>query len=389
MNMITLLQNYLRINTAYPHPAYQAVVDLFKQHAQRDGFVCKEVTLPSGNPVIIITLEGTSKELPALALNHHMDVVSADNYEEWTFPPFQGTLDNGIIYGRGAQDCKGLGVIQYEALKRLKERGIRPARTIHLIIVPDEESGGYTGTKQFLEHPVFDTLGIGYVLDEGMPSGDPRKLLIKVDERTPMQIRIASTGPHGHASGLLHDNCVHTLIAFLADIVSFQKKQQRTVVHEPGAALSINITSLATDTTALNVIPSCAVATIDMRIPPRMAVDEARALFDAFINNYPTLSYEILATSKERCTPISLDSPLYVTLAQAIAEHGLQPQPFIFEASTDARFYSHKGIQTLGCTPFTNKPNLHGTDESVSVQDLEQGCKILSTFLQLLCVSEE
>src|SRR3990167_7796384 len=182
--MIHLLKEYLAINTAHPHPDYQAVVALFKKHAFKDGFLVSELTLPSGNPVVIITLQGSSQELPALALNHHMDVVPADNGDEWISPPFAGAVYNNVIYGRGTQDCKGLGVAQYAALKQLKQSGSEPLRTIHCIIVPDEECGGFYGTKEFVEHPLFPSLNIGYVLDEGMPSSNNKDLLIKIDERT-------------------------------------------------------------------------------------------------------------------------------------------------------------------------------------------------------------
>ena len=143
---------------------------------------------------------------------------------EWLFPPFAGTVHNGLLYGRGAQDCKGLGVAHYAALQQLKKSGVQPARTIHLIMVPDEERGGFHGTKQFVEHPLFAALNIGYVLDEGMPSGNMQELLIKVDERTPIQIRVTSTGTQSHASGLLHHNCIYDLADFLVTVARFHAR---------------------------------------------------------------------------------------------------------------------------------------------------------------------
>ena len=352
--MITLLQKYLEINTAHPYPHYHAATALFKKQAENDGFLVTELILPFGNPMLILTLQGSCTEVPALALNHHMDIVPADNKNEWLFPPFGGTIHEDCIYGRGTQDCKGLGVVQYAALKQLKQSGLPLVRTVHFIMVPDEERGGFHGTKEFVEHPLFTSLNIGYVLDEGMPSGNNNELLIKIDERTPIQICVTSKGKQSHASELFNKNCVHELTNFLADIAVFQSEQQQAVAFDQaGHHISIHITSLTTTNTALNVIPDQAQATLDMRIPSRLSLDEGIAFIDELVQKHTNITYKVLATSQERFKAVREDSIFYQTLSKAIAEHDLIPKSFAFEATTDARFYSHKGIQAIGITPFT------------------------------------
>jgi len=382
--MITLLQEYLTINTAYPESDYQSAIKLFKKYAANDGFLVNELILPSGHPVLVITLQGTSAQ-PALALNHHMDVVPAPG--EWQFPPFSGTVHENVIYGRGTQDCKGLGVVQYAALRQLKQSGLQPIRTIHFIMVPDEERGGFHGTKEFIDHSSFVSLNIGYVLDEGMPSGDDTKLLIKVDERTPLQIRVTSMGSQGHASGLSHYNCIHALTNFLADVVAAHTEQQQLLSsHQAGDLVSMHITSLSSNMGVLNVVPSQAQATIDIRIPSHLSLDSGIAFIDALTKKHTGIMYELLATSQERCKAVALDSVFYTTVAQSIADHGLIPKSFTFEATTDARFYSQRGIQAIGLTPFTDVPNLHGTNEAVRIDSITQGTAIISTFLHAFCM---
>ena len=387
-SMLRLLQDYLAINTVHPHADYQAVIALFKKQALADGFSMREIILPSGYPVLVITLEGSDPSLPALALNHHMDVVPADNAAQWDFPPFEGSVHDERIYGRGTQDCKGLGVAHYAALRELKERGIQPARTIHCIMVPDEERGGYEGAKEFTAHPDFASLNIGFVLDEGMPSGNEQLLLLKIDERTPIQLRVTSVGPQGHASGIRHENCIHTLTQFLADVTQFHATQKQLAADDqPGHLISMHITSVNAHNTALNVIPAHANATIDMRIPSHISAAHAIEIIDRLMAPYPSLQYEILATSKERLRAISVDVPFYRILADIVTQRGLTPQPFAFEATTDARFYSHKGIATIGFTPFTVAPNLHGTNEYIQMSDLRNGIAIMYDFLQAFCMA--
>lgn len=381
--MLKLLQQYLRINTAHPHPDYQSVVDLFTQQAQADGLAVRVVQLPSNKPVLIITLEGTNPSLPALMLNHHMDVVPVGDVSQWQLPPFAGSIKHDLIIGRGAQDCKGLGVAQYGALQRLKHAAITPQRNIYMVMVPDEEIGGFQGTKQFVQHQVFKQLHIGYVLDEGLPSGSSQELFIKIDEKTPIQIRVVSKGKLAHAAHIHHDNATHELIVFLSKLVAYHNQQKLyKQVHE---AISMHITSLHAGTNALNVIPEQAQATLDIRVPSGIAFDDILKMLDKVISEHQNLSYEIVATSDDRYIPMSTSSEFYQNLAQEVQSQGFKAVPFVFEATTDARFYSARGIEALGFTPFSCKANLHGRNESIALGDLDQAIAVLYEFLLRFC----
>lgn len=377
--MIKLLQQYIAIDTSEPHPNYKAVVALFQKQALEDGLQTRELTLESGYPVIVITVPGSTNK-PALLLNHHMDVVPALDANMWKFPPFAAIIQDDLLYGRGAQDCKTLGVIHYGVLQKIKRLGVFLERTVHMVIVPDEEVGGFKGTKEFLKHPLFYDLNIGYMLDEGMPSGNSNNLLIKIDERTPIQIKVTSKGKAGHASEKDHENALHKLIDVLYRISLFNNSERGKAKN-----ISMHITSLESFNTALNMIPSNAYATIDVRIPSQITIEDGIALVDSLFESDTQLSYEILATSYERYKSQSIDSLLYQTLKEAICEHGLQAEPYMFNATTDARFYSEKKIQAVGFTPLTVQPNLHGIDECVSVKELPLGIEILYTFVLKFC----
>jgi aminoacylase len=59
--------------------------------------------------------------------------------EKWTHDPFSADKDkNGNIFGRGAQDMKCVGIQYLEAVRRLKSKGIRLRRTIHISFVPGD-----------------------------------------------------------------------------------------------------------------------------------------------------------------------------------------------------------------------------------------------------------
>ena len=69
----------------------------------------------------------------------HLDVVPAGN--GWTKPPFEGTLENERLYGRGALDDKGPAIASLFAMYDLKESGYMPKKRIRLILGTNEESG--------------------------------------------------------------------------------------------------------------------------------------------------------------------------------------------------------------------------------------------------------
>jgi acetylornithine deacetylase/succinyl-diaminopimelate desuccinylase-like protein len=73
-------------------------------------------------------------------------------------------------------------------------------------------------------------------------------------------------------------------------------------------------------------------------------------------------------------------------LRSSIEKFGLLVQPHFFEASSDLRFYQARGIQGVGLTPFTIQDNIHGTNESVPIEQLVRGQKITLQFLKDFCL---
>ena len=387
--MMQALQEYIRMDTTHPSPDYRAAIALFEKLATADGFQFNRITLPSGNPVEIITFQGSNPQLPSLVLNHHMDVVPADNPDEWIAKPFDAKIVDNQLIGRGVQDMKGIGMLHYFALKELKDKGFVPQRTIHIFAVPDEEVGGFKGTKEFLETDLFKKLNVGYVVDEGHASGSAKTLDIKVSERKPIQIRITVTGALAHASHLQEFNAVHELVNFLSFITGLHTQNQMEAEKiAPGKLLSLNISSLKAGvgkddgSVALNMIPAFAQATVDIRVPPTMKKKDVLALFEKERSKYPHLTYTIVAQADEEPELSDQQSLLYSALKRAVEDFGYSVQPHYFEASSDLRFYLARGIDSIGFTPFTVKDNIHGTNESVPLDQLKKGREILAHFIE-------
>ena len=93
---------------------------------------------------LLYTWKGRRPELPALLLLAHQDVVPVEGGTEasWAHPPFEGVIDGGYVWGRGAVDDKGNLFAILEAVEGLLAEGFAPERTLLLGFGHDEETGG-------------------------------------------------------------------------------------------------------------------------------------------------------------------------------------------------------------------------------------------------------
>ena len=77
-----------------------------------------------------------------LMFNGHIDVMPADEVEEWITPPFSPTIRDGKLYGRGTADMKGGLMAATMAVKLLQDAGIPFSGSVKITSVCDEEGGG-------------------------------------------------------------------------------------------------------------------------------------------------------------------------------------------------------------------------------------------------------
>ena len=128
-----------------PGPA--AALDYMLDLARRDGFETENIDHAAG----VIRWGSGEKILGLLA---HLDVVPATG--EWVSPPFEATIRDGRLYGRGTSDDKGPAMACYYALKLLRDAGVTPNMQIHLILGTDEENAWRCMDRYFATQPMPD-----------------------------------------------------------------------------------------------------------------------------------------------------------------------------------------------------------------------------------------
>eukprot|EP01117_Protostelium_nocturnum_P005152 TRINITY_DN1872_c0_g1_i1.p1 TRINITY_DN1872_c0_g1~~TRINITY_DN1872_c0_g1_i1.p1 ORF type:complete len:357 (-),score=55.05 TRINITY_DN1872_c0_g1_i1:222-1292(-) len=346
--------------------------------------------------------EGTDPTLPSILLNGHYDVVPAV-YSEWKHDPFEAHKDeHGNIYARGTQDMKCVLIQYLEAIRRLKENGFRPLRTINLTFVPDEEIGGTEGMGTFVDTPLFKSLNVGVALDEGLASPG-EEMIVYYGERAPWWVRVKATGPAGHGSRFIENTAMEKLIKMVNKALEFRKAQFDTLqrgVHQCGMKLgdvtTLNLTALRGGVTsdggvtfAYNVIPTEAEAAFDIRIPPTVDLKEFKNTVDGWTSE-EGVSWELVNRSstfieKNPCSSITDDAHWWQVLKNEWENQGLKIDAQIFPAATDSRFLRDKNIPAFGFSPMNRTPTLlHDHNEFLNQDVFLKGIDIFVKTIKAL-----
>ena len=86
--------------------------------------------------------ENAAKKGRSLLFNSHIDVMPADETSEWTTPPFEPSVRDGKLFGRGTADMKGGLMASVMAVRLLQDAGITFSGDVVITSVCDEEGGG-------------------------------------------------------------------------------------------------------------------------------------------------------------------------------------------------------------------------------------------------------
>jgi acetylornithine deacetylase/succinyl-diaminopimelate desuccinylase-like protein len=150
----------------------------------------------------------------------HMDIVGVD-LSKWETPPFEPTVRNGYLYGRGAIDDKGMLAAAMTALLSLAKQRDALGRDIILLATAGEEGGG-DGIRQIVEQHFNQIEGAEFALNEGgrvrTENGVIRLVNIQTTEKIPYNVLVVASGPSGHASIPLPNNALVALARAVARV---------------------------------------------------------------------------------------------------------------------------------------------------------------------------
>ena len=131
---VELMQQYLRINTSNPPGNEIEAAKFLKKIFDQHGIENEIFEYKPGRANIIARIKGNGSKRPIILLSH-TDVVTAEP-SAWEVDPFSGVIRNDAIWGRGALDMKGEGLLHLRLVLRVEVAGgDDPAETRRTIVV--------------------------------------------------------------------------------------------------------------------------------------------------------------------------------------------------------------------------------------------------------------
>ena len=414
------LGEYIRIRTVNPPGNETAGARWLQQVLQRDGIEAEIFESSPGRGNLYARLPGNGSKRPIVLLSH-IDVVPATD-SAWQVGPWSGETKMGAVWGRGALDMKGTGIVELMTLIALKRRGVPLSRDVILVANADEETNS-SGAEWFTKEKGGLLRDAEFLINEGGhnrlgPEGRTEYYGVGVTEKVPYWLRITARGAPGHGSIPRPDNAAARISRALGRIAAYQTPirltppaeryfndlatreadpMRRRWLADPAAALrspaalrfftsnlyydailrnTISITALrGSDKT--NVIPPEASAELDVRLlPGERPADFVREL------------RRVIADSAVEITPLrpereATTSPLAGELMDAVrqAVETMEPGALIttpmLTGYTDSYYYRTIGIGAYGLSPFRlseeDARTVHGNDERVTVENLRFG----------------
>jgi succinyl-diaminopimelate desuccinylase len=387
--ILKLSSDLIKIPSVNPPGDMTEIADFIMDYLSAYGLSCQVHEPEKGRINLICKLgSGSGKKL---VLNGHMDVVPVGNEDRWTFPPFSGKIENGFLHGRGASDMKG-GVTGIMSAMRLLAR-VEDSLNGELILtlVPDEETMGIHGTGWILEQ--------GLVKPDACIIAEPTDVpLIDVGQKGAYwgKLRVEGIPIHGSLSPYKGDSAILKACKVMSKMMEITKtkvKQPKDIVDvikssKPlvekligsdgiGIILSsptLNI-GLIRGGEKVNMVPSECEIEFDIRLPIGFTADKATAELKKLLSEFgDDVKLEIATSIDPNYT--SPTAPI-VNLTKANVKDvlGREPNIFVQWASSDARHFRVRGIDTVHYGPAIIE-GIHGLDERVRVDDIITATKV-------------
>uniref|UniRef100_A0A8D8B7T8 N-acyl-aliphatic-L-amino acid amidohydrolase n=2 Tax=Culex pipiens TaxID=7175 RepID=A0A8D8B7T8_CULPI len=378
---IRLFREYLKIPSVHPDVDYDGCVEFLRRQAASLYLPVKVIEVNPKKPVVIISWEGTDPAATSIILNSHMDVVPVYP-ERWTYPPFSAHMDaEGRIYARGSQDMKCVGMQFLAVVRALKRDGVRLKRTLHVMFVPDEETGGVLGMKDFVTTDHFKTLNCGFAIDEGLAS-ENEVFKLFYGERLRRKVFFYISGTPGHGSLLLEGTAGEKARKLLDRLYDFRSSEAKKLEDNPeltiGDTTIVNLTMMEGGVQS-NVVPPELMICTDIRVAPTEDIDQ----FEAQIARWCEESGGGIRADFGVKDPVvgvtKLDDTnlFWGPFKAALDELGLKIKPQIMPGATDVRFIREQGIPAVGFSPMNNTPVLlHDHDEFLQADTYLKGIEI-------------
>ena len=385
----------VRIDSSNPPGNETLVVNYIKKVFDAEGISSQVFALDPSRANLVARIKGNGSKRPILVMAH-TDVVGVQR-DKWPVDPFGAVRKDGYIWGRGTADDKDKLAANMMLMLLLKRTGAKLDRDVIFLAEAGEEATTKPGIE-FMVNQHFDQIDAEFCLTEGgdatLSKGRITTVAISTTEKLPRRVRLVVNGTSGHGSIPRADNALVHLSAAVAKIGTWETPlrlndttrayfERLASISPPAMAARYNGITDSARTEAvqrylaenepmhysmlrtsvvptilsagfrMNVIPSQAEATIDIRMAPgedqnAFFIQMQRQIGDAAVK------IEHLTDGERPPTPPSrLDTAMFRAL-ETVSKRlypGSVTLPTMLTGATDMAFLRAKGIQSYGIGP--------------------------------------
>ena len=356
-------------------PADAGCLDLLIELLEPAGFVCEKISM--GGVDNLWARRGTAQPLVCFA--GHTDVVPTGPVEQWDSNPFEPTIRDGVLYGRGASDMKSSLAAFVAALVEFVEQHPDHPGSLAVLFTSDEEGPAIDGTVRVVEALRERKIKMDYCI-----VGEPTAVkktgdMIKNGRRGSLSGRLTVKGTQGHvAYPHLATNPIHVVAAAIAELA----KTEWDKGNEYFPPTTWQISNFNAGTGANNVIPGDAHIKFNFRFSTASSLETLQTRVHGILDKHG-VPYE-LAWSYDGRPFITPRGDLVDAVAKAIKTvTGIDTELSTTGGTSDGRFIADICPQVIECGP-TNA-SIHKINECIRVDELAQLPQIyLHTLKNLL-----
>lgn len=313
-----------------------------------------------------------------LAFAGHTDIVPAGDANRWLNPPFEPTIRDGMLFGRGAADMKGSLAAMVVAAERFVAAHPQHRGRLAFLITSDEEASAANGTVKVVERLMARNERLDYCL-VGEPSsteivGD----VVKNGRRGSITANLTVHGVQGHvAYPHLADNPVHRALPALNELVATEWDRG----NEFFPPTSMQIANVQAGTGSNNVIPGEFEVQFNFRFSTESTDESIKTRVQALLDRHQ-LRYTI--EWKLSGQPfLTARGKLVDAVVKAVAHYNeIKPQLLTTGGTSDGRFIARMGAQVVELGPVN--ATIHKINECVKASDLQLLSRMYQRIMEQL-----
>ena len=361
-SLTAILTDLIALRSDYPPGDTRVICAYAADRLQRCGY---EVDVLSREPGIdnVVAERGGQESGPCLTFNTHVDTVSAGELEAWSSDPFCAKVQDGMVFGLGAGNCKASMAAQIWLAEEIARRG-GPARgRLVFTFVGDEERLGPHGMAFLRE--------TGRVRPDMLVLGAQTENDLIIEERGVLWVRLTTRGRAAHAGNpAAGDNAILRMLRLLATLE--MQLAPLLIGRRSGDKQSTMSVGLIRGGHNTNVVPNFCTAEIDRRLLPGENVEAAFLEIRRIVEgaNEPAGSYEVERLAGTNGFSAPANGPCVTAFSSAITARLARPPRFLNATGvSDGRYFADDGIEILNFGPGSGAQG-HAANESVPMAQM-------------------